>query len=646
MAAVSADGVVLSTASGQRTTDADVENHPTAIGNPNRQKTPFGNPVAAPLLRKEGSFDHQLETLPNIDINIKEGNSLVSRFGLDDKFKSEATNTVIEKYRLNTIEAKNVKDKARKDELKREIRNLKLALSSTLDDETTELKKSLDKKYARLNSVLHPTLDFAALSETELEIKTRTVRKEIAKVEADLAKVESKYVDSFEWRFEFPEVLDDGGNFLGFDIVIGNPPYIRQESLGELKKYLENNYEVYSGTADILVYFYEAGLRILKPNGNFSFITANKFMRANFGEALRGFLSKYSLSEVIDFGDAPVFGGIAAYASIVNLQKHAPNDKHQTRVYTFPREGDVPDFETAYRTDSFTIPQSELTSDGWRLERTDHLDLLAKLRSKGKPLGKYIDDKIYYGIKTGLNEAFVINRETRDKLIAEDASSEDIIVPFLRGRDVKRWAVNFEDVYLIKIESSGNVKHQWTGLNDESAEAKFAETYPAVHAHFQPFRKKLLNREDKGFYYWELRACVYWKEFDKRKIIYPNITERNLFAWDETGFLTNQKAFIIPTDDKFLLGYLNSSTVFWLFDKMMTKLMGGFFEPSSIYMEKIPIPEISNEKRAPFITLVNQILDLKKSGGDTTELENRIDEMVYELYGLTVEEIALVSGNA
>ena len=276
-----------------------------------------------------------------------------------------------------------------------------------------------------------------------------TLKAKIAKAKETVKQIEENaiYKNAFEWRFEFPEVLDNDGNFTGFDIVIGNPPYIRQEELGTLKDYLKKNYRVYSGMADILVYFYELGINILTENGKFSFITSNKFMRANYGKALREHLGKYNLDEIIDFGDAPVFGGIAAYASIVNLQKFDAENEHQTQVYTFPTSGDVPDFEASYKADSFKIAQNRLTPNGWRLEQTEVLDLLAKLRSKGEPLGEYVNGRFFYGIKTGLNEAFVIDRETKERLIAEHSSSAEVLKPYLRGRDVKRWKVTSQDLW-------------------------------------------------------------------------------------------------------------------------------------------------------------------------------------------------------
>ena len=294
----------------------------------------------------------------------------------------------------------------------------------------------------------------------------------------------------------------------------------------------------------------------------------------------------------------------------------------------------VPDFEASYKTDGFNVAQEELTPNGWRLEQTDILNLLSKIRSKGTPLGKFVNNRFYRGIVTGLNDAFVVNRITRDKLIAEDKNSAELLKPFLRGRDVKRWQVESQDLWLCFI-----------GWHCE------IEKYPAVFNHLKGFEDQLKARPEvrDGKFPWFVMsryASEYWQEFEQPKIIYPNICDVNKFAWDDDGFFTNQKAFIIPEASKFLLGYLNSKVVFWLFDKLLAKLLNGFFEPSGIFMEKLPIPEIEEKDQQPFVALVDRILELKKEGKDTLALENEIDTLVYRLYDLTDDEIKIVEGKA
>jgi type I restriction-modification system DNA methylase subunit len=474
---------------------------------------------------------------------------------------------------------------------------------------------------------------FTDRTDAEKEIATRKLRNDIAELESKISLINAKYNNSFEWRFEFPEVLDDEGNFTGFDVVIGNPPYIRQEELGRLKDYLKDDYKVFAGTADILVYFYELGLRVLKPNGKFSFITSNKFMRAGYGVKLRSFLGNYHLDEIIDFGDAPVFGGIAAYASIVSLQKiAAEKGTHQTQVYSFPTSGEVSDFETAYKTDGFKIKQKELTTDSWRLERTDILDLLAKLRSKGKPLGEYVNGRFYRGVVTGLNEAFVINSDTKNRLIAEDAKSAELIKPYIRGRDVKRWKLESQDLWLCFV-----------GWHFES------EKYPAIFNHLKIFENQLKARPEvrDGKVPWfamSRYAADYWQEFEKPKIILGRFMNKATFAFDKEGFFNNDALYMIPDADEFVVAILNSSISWWFLRQICTDLQNGYIQAFRENLFQIPIPKLKEKDQQPFAALVDQILELKKQGKDVQALEKEIDRLVYRLYGLTDEEIAIVEG--
>ena len=336
----------------------------------------------------------------------------------------------------------------------------------------------------------------------------------------------------FQYYLHFRDVFEVKG---GFDIVIGNPPYVRQEQIKELKPALKEEYECYTGVADLYVYFFEKGYRLLKSGGALTYISSNKYFRSGYGEKLRQYLGEQAtVQHLIDFGDASVFEAIA-YPSIIQVSKAKPAN-HQTRVLNWDKEQPLSEFVNVFKTQSFHIDQKELTSDGWRLESPEVLRLLDKLRNAGTPLGEYVNGRFYYGIKTGLNEAFVVDRATRDRFIAEHSSSAEVLKPLIRGRDVKRWSVNFAEQYLIKIESSENKQHPWSNKSDKEAEDIFAKTYPAIHARFELFRERLVKRCDQGKYFWELRSCAYYNEFETSKIIYPNICKRNEFTFDETFF--------------------------------------------------------------------------------------------------------------
>jgi len=269
---------------------------------------------------------------------------------------------------------------------------------------------------------------------------------------------------------------------------------------------------------------------------------------------------------------------------------------------------------------------------------------MEKLRSSGIPLGEYVQGRFYYGIKTGFNKAFVIDAATREKLIAEDPNSAELIKPWLRGRDIQKWKVEWAGLYLINIPSSANRQWPWSNAKSESEAARlFEQTYPAIFRHLSRSKEQLQKRDDQGKFWWELRSCVYYDAFECPKIVYPNITKTNVFAFDTTGILTNQKCFIIPVDDLYLLTVLNSKMATRWFRSTLPLLRGGFFEPSAIFMEKFPVFPSTDAQKAPIIERTRTIL-ADPDSPDIPRLEAEINNLVYKLYDLTPEEIKIVEG--
>jgi adenine-specific DNA-methyltransferase len=270
------------------------------------------------------------------------------------------------------------------------------------------------------------------------------------------------------------------------------------------------------------------------------------------------------------------------------------------------------------------------------------LRLLDKLRNAGTPLGEYVSGRFYYGIKTGLNEAFVVDRITRDRLITEHPSSAEILKPFLRGRDVKRWRVDFAEQYLIKIESSENKQHPWSEKSDREAERVFARTYPAIHARFERFRAGLIRRDDQGKYFWELRSCKYWQEFEQPKIILGRFMNRATFAFDDEGFFHNDALYMIAGASKYVVAVLNSSVSWWFLSQICTDLQNGYLQAFRENLFQIPIPKASLTERNDISALVQKCLNTK--GQDVAKWEAEINDRVANLYGLTAEEIAQIEG--
>ena len=419
----------------------------------------------------------------------------------------------------------------------------------------------------------------------------------------------------------------------GFDVVIGNPPYVRQEKIKALKPTLKDQYDCYTGTADLYVYFYERGFQLLRAEGTLTYISSNKYFRAAYGKKLRDLLTRQStVSQLIDFGDAPVFTSIA-YPSIITAHKTLAEGNH-LRAMNWEPGPSINELGPIFRTHGFTMPQAALTADGWRLTAPAMLNLLEKLRNAGKPLGEFVNEKFYRGVTTGLNSAFVIDQNTRDQLISEAPKSTELIKPWLRGKDVKRWQVNWTRLYVIFPRRGITI-----------------EDYPAVKSYLTQFKKQLTpgvagGRKAGNYQWYEIQDnTAYYSEFEKPKIVYPDIAASPQFAYDKSGAYGGNTMYIVPTKEMWLLGLLNSKAVFWFYTKTSTQIRGGFVRFIAQYVSQIPIPDIKPAQKARISKRVNQILTAKQANpnADVSDLENEIDQIVYSLYCLTADEIAIVA---
>ncbi|MDP2212202.1 MAG: TaqI-like C-terminal specificity domain-containing protein [Candidatus Aquicultor sp.] len=483
---------------------------------------------------------------------------------------------------------------------------------------------------------------------------------------------EAYRINAFDWDKEFAEIMQAGG----FDAVIGNPPYVRQEVIGELKEYFKNHYEAYHGIADLYVYFIEKGVTLLKINGLFSYIVANKWMRANYGEPLRRWMKKQRIEEIIDFGDLPVFESATTYPCIVRICKGtAASQFSATQVETLNFSG----LSEYVSENSFAIEQAALDSKGWSLVDKQSQDFLNKLRKAGIPLVGYVNGRIYRGLLTGLSEAFVIDEETKNRLIEEHPQSQELIKPFLLGRDIKRYKLPESVRQLILIpkgwtreqihrsresvnpeESTGfRVKQEMT---ESGAWKWFSENYPAIAAHLEAFAEKGKKRYDKGEYWWELRTCDYYEEFEKPKIMLPDISVRGNFILEEKGiYFSANTTYIICSGDKYLLGILNSPLMTFFYKHNFAAYRGGYLRFFTQYLEKLPIRTINfsdptdKANHDKMVSLVERMLDLNKqlatakTPHDTKVIQTQIDatdrqidNLVYEFYDLTEEEIKIV----
>jgi hypothetical protein len=588
--------------------------------------------------------DGKLETLPNIDINIKEGNSLISQFGIDVDLKlilfQQKNQSLINEYK-NTVKSYfsatvSIEKHNIRNNMKKQKANLKNCLKQT--HEESKKLKSLRKKLEDM--MQQSTLPVIDPNEVAKDItKLRSEIKKLEQVEKEkTAQKDEIYSNTFEWRFEFPQVLNDDSDFVGFDVVIGNPPYIRQEEIKELKPFLERNYQCYTGVADLFVYFYELGLNLLKPNGHLTYISSNKYFRAGYGEKLRQFLTdSTTIYNLIDFGDYPVFEEAIAYPSIITLSKAKPeNNQVQALSWDEAKKQDIAQFATILEQDGLRILQANLKPDGWRLESSQNFDLLTKLRNIGRPLGEHVNGALYYGIKTGLNEAFVIDRATRDRLINEHPSSSKVIKPLLRGRDVKRWCVDYQDLYLIFTRRGINIKN-----------------YPAIEKYLSQYRDRLTagvegGRKAGSYEWYEIQDNVaYWQEFEKSKIVWGNLATSPQFALAPVNsYVCAPANLIVSENNNYLLAILNSKAAQYVISQNAALRQGGFLEFKPIYVSQVTIPAATESQRTAIEKLVQKCLDAKKGDpkADTNELKQAINALVYQLYGLTEEEIKIVEG--
>lgn len=376
----------------------------------------------------------------------------------------------------------------------------------------------------------------------------------------------------FDWRAAFPEVFARGG----FDIVIGNPPYVRMELIKPVKPYLEKNYVVAADRADLYAYFFERGVGILKDGGRLGYISSSTFFRTGSGENLRTFLGdRVAIETVIDFGDLQLFEGVTTYPAIVTLRKGAGASgslSFLTVTDTLPN-----DLSAAFEERAVAMPRARLTSGSWRFEK----DALARLREKivtgRRTLGEVYGPPLY-GIKTGLNEAFIIDRETRDRLVKADAKSAELLKPFLRGENIKRWRVESEDLFLI------NTPRGKVDIGD----------YPAIREWLLPFKAGLERRATKQEWFELQQAQLSIQpQMTISKIVYPEFSQGPKFAFDPSGSLVANKCFFLNQEHD-LLAYLNSRAAwFWIFGTA-SPLRGGKWrlELREQYMNLLPIPEV------------------------------------------------------
>ncbi len=616
---------------------------------------------------EEGKNTNALETLPNIDINIKCGNSLISRFSLHDNLKKIPNiKKKIQEYKDLVAQYKdpNPLFPLNKTDLTNKIQDLKTTFSLELKDPKTkaELEKAIEKHIKKynffalddkslldgLNYFIPNLFGMFKLSPKEEEEafasygRIRALRKKL-----DDALSGREYQNAFEWRFEFPEVLDDEGDFLGFDCIIGNPPYIRQEQIKEIKPLLQKQYpDFYNSTADIYTYFFALSYRLLKEKGFNAFITSNKYARAKYGTKLRELLlKKTTIVSYMELNALKVFESATVDTSIMSFIKQEPPKESDFKYYE-PTPDDKNDLKSAR---SLPMKQNALSTESFIFANPTLLDLRDKMENVGTPLKDW-DIQIYRGILTGANEAFIITTEKREEILnacktqEERKRTEALIKPILRGKDIKRYSYEWAGEWVINTHNgyTSNLKFKIPPID--------IEKYPALKSHLDSHWDTIATRSDQGDTPYHLRNCAYLEDFEKEKIVYPCIMAKEpCFVYEEKGFYAPAPANIITGDKieiKYITALLNSKCIYFAMRKFY---MGGGIEGElkTNNLEKIPIPKITpqNQELARKITdCTKAILEAKEKDpkANTQKLEKEIDALVYQLYNLTDEEIKII----
>jgi adenine-specific DNA-methyltransferase len=578
---------------------------------------------------KESDYT-ELETLPNIDINIKVGNSLLHRFNLGQDISEilRKSSISISAYRKAVSDYKNAHSKEEKHDLEDYLRQIKGNLRTQIGLKDPKVV-SLNKLNADLDNLLAPQLfEISKKEQAQRDKQAKDLQAKIAKIQAEVDEIKDNkiFVGAFEWRIEFPEVLDEDGRFVGFDCVIGNPPYIQLQKMGTDADTLQKmNYETYERTGDIYCLFYEMGMELLKPGALLSFITSNKWMRANYGKSLREHLSsKYNPTLLIDFANNKIFDSATVLVNILSLEK-CGNQGHTISCsvedgFDVSKLSDY--VQTHIQVSSFK------TDDTWSILSEIELSIKRKVEDAGVPLKNW-NVEMYRGILTGYNDAFIITSEKREEILsncADDSERErtaEIIRPILRGRDIRRYGYEWADLWLINTHN---------GVKD-SLERVHIEDYPAIKQHLDYYWDKIESRADKGDTPYNLRNCAYVDEFSKPKIVWGNLNTRGSYAMAPENMFINAPACMIVPGSQYLLTMLNSKVADYYIRNLGVVRNGGFFEYKPMFVEQIPVP-------LPREEVVASIEDVFNSDIPDELKDKRLEEIIESMFDFTEPEIA------
>ena len=598
-----------------------------------------------------------LQTLPNIDINIKCGNSILSRYPLDSEIQQvlASTNLTITKYKQDVANYKRTANKEAKAQLKKDIKIIRAHLKKGLSENTPAYRNWLlaakELNDLRLNGSLFGD---AKNKKGQYAKKLAQLKKKEAKLKrvVDYFRDSKTFANAFEWRCEIPELLDDKGVFTGFDVIIGNPPYISLEELPEdVKAYAKMyrtdeekhkdvpTYSTLVSRGDIYSLFVERGLYLLKKNGLLAYILPNKWMKVGYGKSLRQLFLESNLTEVIDFGDNQIFADATTYTCIIRMTKaKSAGQIISSSIHNVNPETLAEDIEE--RKEVFQT--KELTNGIWIISSRMDFEKSKAYKEKMLTLREFLGQDSYYGIKVGLSKAFNVSIETANRLIAEDASAKEILRPFMQGRGMRAFGKPDTGSYLLFIPKGFTMRA--FGLNPDDKEDRkkmpkeqeawewFERTYPSIAHWLLHFKDEAAKRSDKTDYWWELRACTYYDVFSLSKIFYQRFQVRPCFIYDDKNVFCNDSIYFLSIKDKALLALLCSNMGWWLISKYCPRIQNGY---QLIWdnFKQISIPSELPPRLGELADLLMQDVELGHNDDyklHLQEVNEEVDKLYYE----------------
>ena len=552
------------------------------------------------------------EALPNLDFKIMQGNSLLEQYKGAD---------------LSTMTEKKVGSEH----------------GITLFDSMLDVyRKNLRDKLA----------EYYVCPEHDKKVQLRKDIADIVKQELIEQGIQIDFKDMdlsansqfFLWHTWFHDVFSRPSKE-GFDIVIGNPPYVEAKKLKYIASILKEKFAIYSGTADLSIYFNELGVNLLAEKGIISYITTNKFFNTGYGEKVRRQLSSQHINIILNFEQVEVFKNVLVSSVIFNISKR---NKIPKSIFTYEQfyKLKFQEFKRQFveRQNMFGVyPQDYLNEKEWSFSDMSQLMLKEKIEKGHLILKEVKGVKIYRGVTTGYNPAFIISNELRDKLIAEDIKNKRIIKNMLQGRNIRKWYYN---------ESEDNLIFTRRGTD--------IEDFPSIKTHLFAFYNNLKPKtpndssegRKSGTYKWFeiLDNTAYYFEFEKsEKIIWGLTADKWAYALDTEQHYLPSNAYILTSETipiRFILGLLNSKLLHYYFRFIGVMTAGGAYTLKAATIEALPIVIGTKEQQKEIVLKVESILNTKAKNkqADVSSTESEIDRLIYNLYGLSEDDVKIVEG--